>query len=289
MNFIDEENDNYAIILYGTKLSFKSHAFVIVYTYLTDVLTIVSGPFMMILDNTFVRVMIGTISTILTNATRDNTYKLFIQFMKTNSFTSMTQSEIKISKKTFDQLLDFKKCWSVGKIIALCGHAGSGKSTIADMITKICTVPIYKISFAFKLKMITSLAFDETFDKYEFNKTEKPQGISFTRRELLQETAKFFRNYNPDIFVNILKYVNPDYIYVITDLRFLNEAKYIKSNGGIIVKIVDNKTSEINSSDVLKHEKEVDEIIPDFEIDNTQKKENIIDKVKQVFYDIRLK
>lgn len=294
MEFINNFNEKYSLIVSGatsgdvgtTKISFDTHKFVLFYLNTNDTLTIMSNGLTVMLYEKFTIVTHNN-NNYKINLNRADIYNSFVKFYKTCMIETNTACECRMKYK--NDLSDYKKIWSVGKIIALCGHAGSGKSTIADKIMSFCNVKTYQRSFAFKLKLLTSIAFEEPIEKYQYNKTEKPTGISFTRRQLLQNIANYFRSYDPDIFTRVLEDICSDYVYIVTDLRFLNEAQYIKSKGGVIIKVIDDKTSDINSPEVLIHEKEVDEIIPDFSINNTNKDSSIDNELISLLYDITVK
>ena len=84
-----------------------------------------------------------------------------------------------------------------------------------------------------------------------------------TYRELLQYIGTdVFRKLDGDIWVNILfNRLNPDNNYIITDVRFYNEAKAItdRSSDNVIIKVVrpgspmDNHTSELGVNFVNAH------------------------------------
>ena len=109
---------------------------------------------------------------------------------------------------------------------------------------------------------------------------------------------------NPDIWVNILfkdyvkttghqrregniTYTEEDYPnWIITDLRFPNEAKAIKRRGGVLVIV--NRDIE---SDTPKHESEnaLDGFIEwDYIIDNNGTEEELVESVKGILTDLKL-
>ena len=108
--------------------------------------------------------------------------------------------------------------------IGLIGLAGSGKDTVADMLRDI---GYNKVSFAAELKRTClDLCWDEKKDA--------------KGRKLLQDVGMAFRGYNNNTWVNAVhKKLERKYANVFSDVRFDNEAKYIKDNlQGIIVRIV---------------------------------------------------
>jgi energy-coupling factor transporter ATP-binding protein EcfA2 len=272
MEFKQILDDGFTITVADRTHTFYTHSFALMYTYTSDTLVIKSDALMIMLGVSSIRCIVGLFIHNINGNYRDMIYEQFIKFFRDSTLYCKSSTEYKIRNESdIPALMDYKTYRKTGNIIALCGHAQSGKSTAANIIAKFASVPTYQLSFAYKLKAITAMAFDESISKYENNKTEKPSGIQFTRRELLQKTAEFFRAINPDVFVGILEVINPDYNYIVTDLRFLNEAKYIKSKGGIIIKIEDKSTEKVNGLELLSHEKEIEQIVADITIDNTEK------------------
>lgn len=127
------------------------------------------------------------------------------------------------------------------KHIGLIGLAGSGKDTAADalMFTHL------RCSFASRLKGIARML------GWDGEKDERG-------RAFLQDIGMAARKYNPDVWINLLKGEVSPVIQqlVFTDVRFQNEADYVHSIGGIIVRIVrpgiiaDNHESELKQSEV---------------------------------------
>ena len=57
-------------------------------------------------------------------------------------------------------------------------------------------------------------------------------------RRLLQEVGSAFRRYNPDSLVQCQEKFNGKRYLVLDDVRFRNEAAWVKDNGGILWRIV---------------------------------------------------
>jgi hypothetical protein len=109
--------------------------------------------------------------------------------------------------------------------IGLIGLAGSGKDTIADII---CAELSYKrASFAAALK---ELCLD-----MGWNGDKDVKG-----RKLLQDVGMAFRAYDDNIWVDkTASSLDDQSTYVFTDVRFSNEAHYIKTTrNGIIIRVV---------------------------------------------------
>lgn len=150
-------------------------------------------------------------------------------------------------------------------IIGLSGYAKSGKDTVAEMIQAIEPMQWEIKKFSGKLKQIASLLTAipiEKFEDQEFKMSELSHEWDYlvpsygymdmqamTVREFLQRLGTdavrdglhpnawvnaLFADYNP-IRPDRLPYTHPN--WVVTDVRFPNEAKSIKERGGIIVRV----------------------------------------------------
>ncbi|SFK75318.1 Dephospho-CoA kinase [Nitrosomonas aestuarii] len=129
------------------------------------------------------------------------------------------------------------------KLIGLTGAAGCGKNTVADYLSN--HHGYLQMSFAERLKASLSAMLDIPAYKFEhrtFKETVLPR-IGKTPREMLQTLGTEYGRdmVNPDLWVillheKILKQADrdPNRSIVITDVRFENEASYIRSSGGTI-------------------------------------------------------
>jgi hypothetical protein len=136
------------------------------------------------------------------------------------------------------------------KLIGLVSRAGGGKDQLAMFLQ--FEEPSYKIKkFATKIKTICGVLcnVDPTrFESQDFKKEVSPFG-GLTYRELLQKvgTESFRDVIDPDIWVKALfaEYNNRNWI--ITDVRFPNEADEIRRRGGVLVRIKrDSKGSDFD-------------------------------------------
>ena len=126
------------------------------------------------------------------------------------------------------------------KYIGLIGLAGSGKDEAANGLYKL---GYYRVAFADRVKMLArSFGWDGKKDE--------------RGRALLQDLGMAARRYNPDTWVEFVQFLEEDCKLVYTDVRFQNEADYIRSKGGIIVRIVrpgiisGNHESELKQADI---------------------------------------
>lgn len=132
------------------------------------------------------------------------------------------------------------------KLIGLSGYAGSGKDTVAEMLEG------YQIKkFAGKLKKIAALMLntpEPIFEMPEY-KAEYLPDWGMTVREFLQKlgTDAVRDNLHTDAWVKALfaDYHPARSRWVITDVRFPNEAAAIKDRGGVVVRI--NRGEAVNA------------------------------------------
>jgi hypothetical protein len=111
------------------------------------------------------------------------------------------------------------------KLIGLVGLAGAGKNTAADVFIR---AGYQDVAFADEIKRIAR----------QMGWTGEKTG---TGRELLQNIGMAGRAYDPNVWINIVKWCNPIRFgapTVITDVRFQNEADWIKRAGGLLIRIV---------------------------------------------------
>lgn len=167
-------------------------------------------------------------------------------------------------------------------IIAICGHKFSGKSTVARLLHNATGYEV--VSFADKLKDITCILSGctrEDLEDYEFKENklvpdylcpyclnaDKP-----TFRAFLQHFgSEVMRGVNDNIWIDCTL-SNCGENAIISDCRFPNEAKAVKSRGGIVIKVVrpDAKASDNHQSETL-----IDEIDADYTLWNATTLENL--------------
>lgn len=137
-------------------------------------------------------------------------------------------------------------------LIGILGYAQVGKDTTSKLLaihlsTLLVTKNGYRANIclqkhlATKLKLIVGELVNVSPEfalSEEFKLTYFPE-FGFTGRELLQKVGLAMRNsIGEDVWIKALESeLNPDVpVYTIPDIRFLNEAEWIKSKGGIIIK-----------------------------------------------------
>jgi dephospho-CoA kinase len=180
-------------------------------------------------------------------------------------------------------------------IIGITGKAGSGKDTLAQNLINNGYI---KLSFGSALKDIVSIItgwsrdfVDGTNDERHLRETLKHPDYNKTCRELMQIIGTdLFRNQLADnIWVNIIKNkIESDKTnnkFVITDIRFNNEAHMIKSMGGHIIQIIRDNNQIISSH--ISENGIVQDI--DYIIENNGSKDELYDKLNNFITNIEIK
>lgn len=180
-------------------------------------------------------------------------------------------------------------------LIGIIGKKRVGKDTMADFIIK--EYNYVKYSFANPLKEACRYIFQFNDEQLYGNLKETPDARwnNITPRVILQTVGtQLFRedlnihlpelgNMEDTIWIhnfNLWYGNNKDKKVVIPDVRFLDEAKAIKNNGGILIKI---ERDNLNNTDLHKSEQELDDIIPDIIIKNDKDISNYLCKINNLF------
>lgn len=181
-------------------------------------------------------------------------------------------------------------------IIGITGKMGSGKSTISEYIK---SIGFEEYSFSTPLKQIGEILDFSSTQLYgsQEQKLEIHPHWNISSREFLQKVGTdLFRDMLPIVIPNMkirdsiwielfrIKYNRKRTNYVISDVRFLDEAKAIRDMGGIIFKTI--RKNEVISKDGSenKHisENELESIEYNLEIDNeNNSKEEAFNIVKK--------
>lgn len=162
-------------------------------------------------------------------------------------------------------------------LIGITGQKFSGKSTVAKMLSEMLGYKV--VSFADKLKDITCVLSGctrEQLENYDFKECElvpnhlKPYcgNAEFpTYRAFLQHFgSEVMRGINDSIWIDCTL-DNCGENAIISDVRFPNEAKAIKEQGGIIIRV---EREGLQSSDTHSSETAMKQIVPDVIIDNNR-------------------
>ena len=171
-------------------------------------------------------------------------------------------------------------------IIGLVGNKRVGKDTCADYLCY--THNFKKYSFATYLKESLKILFD--WDDNSFNDDNKEkidEYWSCTPRYMCQELGSFLRNININFHIkrldkDIQKHLlNRKENIIFSDIRYQNELDYVKSLGGIIIKIdrntILNNYSNHESETSIQYLNNIDHYI-----DNNSTKQELYNKIKTI-------
>lgn len=209
-------------------------------------------------------------------------------------------------------------------LIGISGKIKSGKDTVGEMLYNLGCIEysIYKYSFADSLKKIVASIVDcdyNSLNNQEFKASYIPNFIKITKdgiithivpnskifykdifrtyevvtyREALQFFGDKFRSeYGQDFWIRMLKsdlmYEEPSF-NIITDVRYKNEADFIKSNKGILIRV---DRSEVQTpKNISSHSSEMElDNYPNFDyiIENNGTLEELESKVQLVYKSIK--
>ena len=150
-------------------------------------------------------------------------------------------------------------------VIGVSGKLGVGKDFISNIIEQHLSInhKVIRLAFADLLKILTMIEYDISFDRVYVKKDEES-------RQLLQNIGAEYRKKSLDFWIkgidsqiNIFQHKGFD-AFIITDVRYQNEADYIKSIGKLI-RIVAPIRNQIkleeesnNNPDIKNHLSETD-------------------------------
>lgn len=150
------------------------------------------------------------------------------------------------------------------KLIGVTGYAQSGK----DEIGRICATHGYnRVAFADEVKRIAFMM------GWDGKKDERG-------RRFLQDIGNRAREYDQDVWVRLAFAEAQRYErMVFTDVRFLNEARWIKNAGGVLVRVVRDGVGPAND-DVS--ETELEQIRYDFLVNNSTTLDDLRENVDRL-------
>lgn len=150
-------------------------------------------------------------------------------------------------------MVDFSKPYNK---IAISGKARAGKNTVAEMLVDHLKFKNSKekiVALADPMKRIVQMMFPEASDECLYGPSElrsqvisdkfkDKNGKALTHRQALIDLGAFGRQYNSDIWLNCLvedcnqsKDIDS---YIVSDVRFINEFKYLKAAGFEMVRVL---------------------------------------------------
>lgn len=167
------------------------------------------------------------------------------------------------------------------KLIGLCGRAGSGKDTVAELLYIRGRFARYAMAKPLKDALAAMGIFEPARDKKELPLPGRP----FSYRQAAQTLGtEWARNLDPDFWINlaernVTRYLKENTPVVITDIRFENEEKFVRKHGGVIWQIV-GRSAELG--DAAGHVSEQYKPTPDLIIDNSSTLKQLELMVQQI-------
>lgn len=122
-------------------------------------------------------------------------------------------------------------------IIGFSGHRGVGKTTVmAQYLNRLHGFKV--VSFGSKLKEMARLFFPfGPLDFLEKNKEKPYKEYDWTPRDFMIALGKLGRYFDENYWVKMSGLETMKGNIVLDDVRFPNEAEYIKSQGGILIRV----------------------------------------------------
>lgn len=158
-------------------------------------------------------------------------------------------------------------------LIGMVGRKRSGKDTLARFVQEMN--PEFTImSFADPLKQACKHAYHLTEDQLEETKDLVDPRWDMSPRDMMKSIGtKYFRTEDPGHWTKNLGFrmVGIDHV-VVSDVRFHNEALFIKENGGVLIHV--SRETEGNDDDHVS-ETTSDDLVCEYSISNNGSLENL--------------
>lgn len=169
-------------------------------------------------------------------------------------------------------------------IIGMVGKARSGKNTVADMLQQQLGSDVSIYAFADPIKETVNRMFgwDDRHRDGDLKEVVDPEW-GFSPRHAYQTFGTEWGRecLRGDLWLYMAKKVcNANRNTIITDVRFLNEADWIRNMGGVLVKVTRPDNQEIVKSH--KSEMEIDLIREDHHILNNAGLQELLDETLYV-------
>lgn len=143
-------------------------------------------------------------------------------------------------------------------LVGICGLPGSGKDSVGDQIAYLNS-SIQKQSFAEPLKRMLATMLGVPYEMVEGITDESREwresiqvGIGKTPRQMMLSLGTEWGRdmVNGDLWVTLARYAWEDGSgSYFTDVRFDNEAYFIKENGGILLEVVNTTNADVATPD----------------------------------------
>ncbi len=173
------------------------------------------------------------------------------------------------------------------RVIGLTAPAGSGKDTVFDIIDELMdSKTVVRVAFGDAVK-------EEVAEQHGVSVEEVEENKEAFRNALQQWGTEHRRKKDPRYWIKQVETEvkmlrdNADLV-VITDVRFLNEAEYIKSLGGDIIKIVPSSSHKLIKEYEHASETESSYISPDWLLPNSGSLKQLAESVAFLLQDMEV-
>jgi len=177
-------------------------------------------------------------------------------------------------------------------IVGITGKKGNGKDTLGNYFVKLGYI---RLAFARTLKEACKNIFGFDDDQVDGDRKEVVDEYwGYTPRYALQTVGtELFRNhFDKDIWLKSLKRKilkelekNPEANFVITDVRFDNEANMIKELGGTMIRVT--RKSANTRVDLHESETLIEKLPVDYDLTNDGTIEELFEQVKQIKFCVK--
>lgn len=185
--------------------------------------------------------------------------------------------------------------------IAISGKARAGKNTIAEMLVDNLKSKNSKekiVALADPMKKIVKIMFPEASEECLYGPSElrghvisdkflDRDGKPLTHRQALIDLGAFARKYNRDVWLNSLvedanrsQDINT---YIVSDVRFVNEFKYLKQSGFTMIRIIRDDSAKINDPSEAEQESIMNSEF-DFVVHNNGSMDDLSSEIKTISY-----
>jgi hypothetical protein len=170
-------------------------------------------------------------------------------------------------------------------LVGITGPAGSGKDTVADYLVR--EHGFVKLSFAGPLKaMLAAAGMPEPADRAL--KEHMVPGFTFTWREAAQTLGtQWGRALDPEIWVKVVEQrllsAAPSARYVLSDVRFENEAAMIRRCGGTVLHMT-GRAADLGVNAAHASEAGIAVFAQDWVVANGGALENTFRRVDQILF-----
>lgn len=173
------------------------------------------------------------------------------------------------------------------KVIGLTAPAGSGKDTVFAIIEELMdSKTVVRVAFGDAVK-------EEVAEQHSVSVEEIEENKESFRNVLQQWGTEHRRKKDPRYWIKQIETEvkmlrdNAD-VVVITDVRFLNEAEYIKSLGGDVIKIIPSSSHTLIKGSDHSSETESNYIVPDWLLPNSGSIRQLAESVAFLLQDMEV-